>query len=84
MIKTDESFVGFLIYQFFLLFDLNNIAIIKEKITAAEMPALAEESEPVNALKNPFCAPFIPPFASKYPNPEMGTVAPAPAKSTKY
>ena len=58
--------------------------MIKEKITAAEIPALAADKAPVNAPNNPFCAPLMAPFASKYPKPEIGTVAPAPAKSTKY
>ena len=58
--------------------------MINEKITAALMPALAAAKAPVNAPKSPFCEPRIAPLASRYPNPEMGTVAPAPAKSTRY
>jgi predicted ribosome quality control (RQC) complex YloA/Tae2 family protein len=56
----------------------------EEKIIAALIPALAAENAPVIAPKNPFCAPLIAPFASKYPKPEIGTVAPAPPKSTIY
>ena len=51
---------------------------------ATDIPALAVDNAPVTAPKNPFSAPFIAPFASRYPKPDMGTVAPAPAKSTKY
>ena len=51
---------------------------------AAEIPALAVDNAPVTAPKKPFSAPFIAPRANKYPNPDIGTVAPAPAKSTKY
>ena len=68
--------------QFFLLFDRKQIPIIKEKITAAETPALAAHSPPVTAPKSPFSAPCIAPLASKYPKPDMGTVAPVPAYST--
>ena len=64
--------------------DLKIIPIKKEKITAAEIPALAVASAPVTAPKKPFCAPFIAPLANKYPKPLMGTVAPAPANSTRY
>ena len=58
-------------------------AIKKENTTAAVIPALAAASEPVTAEKKPFSAPFIAPFASRYPKPEIGTVAPAPANSTR-
>ena len=73
-----------LIGKLLLSFSPKAYMVRKENITAAEIPALAELSAPVNAPNAPFSAPFIAPFASKYPNPEIGTVAPAPANSTRY
>ena len=70
--------------QFFLLLDLKISAMINENITAALTPALAAAKAPVNAPNSPLSAPRMAPFAKRYPNPEMGTVAPAPAKSTRY
>ena len=69
--------------QFLLVLDLKISAIKNAKTTAAVTPALAADSAPVIAENTPFSAPRIAPFASRYPNPEMGTVAPAPAKSTR-
>lgn len=55
------------------------------KNTAAAMPPAAAAVPPVKAPTKPFCWTFcIAPFASRFPNPVKGTVAPAPAKSTKY
>ena len=55
------------------------------KKIAAAIPPLAAFIPPVNAPINPDClTPSIAPFAKLYPNPVRGTVAPAPAKSTKY
>ena len=55
------------------------------KNIAAAIPPAAFFIPPVNAPKNPAdFTPSIAPFAKLYPNPVRGTVAPAPAKSTKY
>jgi len=54
-----------------------NIARVRANIAAAA-------KAPVNAPNSPLSAPRMAPFAKRYPNPEMGTVAPAPAKSTRY
>ena len=51
---------------------------------AADTPAQAELSPPVIAPKIPVLAPSIAPLASRKPKPDIGIVAPAPAKSTKY
>ena len=57
--------------------------IYPNKIAEA-IPADAAERPPVIAPKRPFFAPSIAPLAKRYPNPEIGTVAPALAKSTIY
>ncbi len=55
------------------------------KNTAAAIPPAAAFTPPVKQPTNPlWCTPSIAPFAKLYPNPVRGTVAPAPAKSTKY
>lgn len=57
---------------------------IRKKI-AAEIPPAEAETPPVKAPIIPLSlTPSIAPFAKLYPNPVRGTVAPAPAKSTKY
>ena len=54
------------------------------KNTAAAIPPAAAAVPPVKAPTNPFsCTFWTAPLASKLPNPVKGTVAPAPAKSTK-
>ena len=53
-------------------------------IIAEVIPIPAALIPPVIALNRLILAPLIAPSASKYPNPDIGTVAPAPAKSTRY
>lgn len=57
---------------------------IYPKNIAAEIPPAAAAVPPVKAPTRPIsCTFFIAPFASKFPKPVRGTLAPAPAKSTK-
>lgn len=52
---------------------------------AAEIPPADAAVPPVIAPRRPsVSAFFIAPFASKFPNPVRGTVAPLPAKSTNF
>ena len=55
------------------------------KNIAADIPPAAFFMPPMNApiIPNSSTASFAP-FAKLYPNPVRGTVAPLPAKSTKY
>ena len=70
-------------YCFFIFgFEINEA--IYPKNTAAAIPPAAAAVPPVNAPTKPISLVFcIAPFASKLPKPVSGTVAPAPAKSTK-
>lgn len=70
-------------YCFFIL-GLEISEAIYPKNTAAAIPAAAAEVPPVNAPTNPISFTFwIAPLAKRLPKPVNGTVAPAPAKSTK-
>jgi len=71
-------------YCFFILgFEISDARYPKN--TAAAIPPADALTPPVKAPTSPFdCTPSIAPFAKLYPNPVRGTVAPAPAKSTKY
>lgn len=52
---------------------------------AAAIPPAAAFTPPVKAPINPmFLTSSIAPLAKLYPKPVKGTVAPAPAKSTRY
>ena len=73
-----------ILYCFFIFGFAINEAKYPKKIAAAIPPA-AFFIPPVNAPKSPeVLTPSIAPLAKLYPNPVRGTVAPAPAKSTKY
>ena len=68
----------------FLILGLETREAIYPKNIAAEIPPAAAAVPPVNAPTSPFSwIFFIAPLASKFPKPVKGTVAPAPAKSTK-
>ena len=70
-------------YCFFIL-GLDIREAIYPKNTAAAIPPAAAAVPPVKAPTNPISLTFcMEPFASRLPNPVKGTVAPAPAKSTK-
>ena len=71
------------IYCFFIFgFEIKDA--IYPKNTAAAIPPAAAVVPPVNAPTKPISWTFCTaPLASKFPNPVKGTVAPAPAKSTK-
>ena len=71
-------------YCFFIL-GLEIREAIYPKNTAAAIPPLLALRPPVNAPINPFSlTASIVPLAKLYPNPVRGTVAPVPAKSTRY
>ena len=72
------------VYCFFIFgFEIRE-AIYPKKMAAA-MPPAAAAVPPVNAPINPLDSAFwIAPFASKFPKPVKGTVAPQPAKSTSF
>lgn len=62
----------------------NTQAASHEKSTAPAIPPAADFNPPVNMPRNPVLSiSSITPFARLYPKPVSGTVAPAPAKSTK-
>ena len=71
-------------YCFFIFgFEINEAKYPKN--TAAAIPPAAALTPPVNTPIRPDCwTSSIAPLARLYPNPVRGTVAPAPAKSTKY
>ncbi len=72
-----------LFYCFFICGLAIRAAIYPKKIAAA-IPPLEAFNPPVKAPSNPFSlTPSIAPFASKFPNPVRGTVAPLPAKLTR-
>ena len=55
------------------------------KKTAAAIPPAEAFTPPIKAPTNPFWdTSSIAPLAKLYPNPVSGTVAPQPAKSTRY
>ena len=67
----------------YLSFGLNNNAAISPKKTEAVIPAAEAQSPPESAPISPSSATAErTPFAIRWPKPERGTVAPAPAKST--
>ena len=84
-VKRSQDFLGSILnYSFFILGLEINDAIYPKNIAAAIPPADAV-IPPVNAPIIPdSLTPFIAPFARLYPKPVNGTVAPAPAKSTRY
>ena len=64
-------------------FGVNITAITYPKNIAAAIPPAVAIVPPVNIPKKPsFLIPSITPFPSEYPNPIIGTVAPAAPKST--
>lgn len=72
---------SFLILYF--SFGFPSIANISPNVTAAAMPAEVAVIPPVNMPINPsLSTASITPFASEYPKPEIGTVAPVPAYLT--
>ena len=72
-----------LIHQDVLLLLLNIKANKYAKPTAAEIPAAVDIKPPFKTPKRPNSFnPFMAPFARALPKPIIGTVAPAPAKST--
>lgn len=71
------------LYCFFILGFATREAIYP-KNTDAAIPPAAAVVPPVNAPTSPISWTFfITPLANKFPKPVKGTVAPAPAKSTK-
>ena len=82
--KREDLFES-LFYYCFLIFGLETKDAIYPKNIAAAIPPDVALIPPVNAPSNPFSlTESIAPFASKLPNPVNGTVAPLPAKSTRY
>ena len=68
----------------FFIFGFEIRDAIYPKKTAAAIPPAAAAVPPVKAPTSPISWTFsTAPFAKRFPNPVKGTVAPAPAKSTK-
>lgn len=69
----------------FLILGFDTKEAIYPKKIAAAIPAADAFTPPIKAPINPlFLTSSIAPLASVLPNPVRGTVAPHPAKSTKY
>ena len=69
----------------FLILGLETREAIYPKNIAAEIPPAVAEVPPINAPISPNSWTFlIAPLARRFPKPVKGTLAPAPAKSTKY